>query len=590
MFVNVAAYKFTPLSYLKRHKRELLRICQQQSLKGSILLSPEGINLFVAGTRVGVDALLDSIRAKPGLEDLETKESESLEQPYHRMLVKIKKEIIAFGVEGVHPEKRTSTKLRALELKQWLDEGRDFLLLDVRNEYEIRLGTFSGANSLKIDNFREFPDAVGMLPEESKKRPLVMFCTGGIRCEKAGPLMEQRGFEQVYQLDGGILKYFEECGGNHYDGECFVFDQRVAVDGQLRETEAAQCFACLAPLTSDDQQSETYVAGKSCPHCYQSVDESMATTLRDREDKIRKATNPLPGSIPYINKRPIHIPSESDGLTLLEYLTRTYVFVPPEAWQDRFDRQLLLLDERPVLATHVVKAGDRIEHWFPDTIEPDVNPNIRLIYEDEALIVVNKPAPLPMHPCGRFNRNTLTSILANIYKPQRLRLAHRLDANTSGVVVFSRTRQVAARLQPQFAAGRVAKRYLCLVNGNPPDDEFSCDEAISARSFRAGARTVDRSGLASTTHFIVRERRSGKRAVLEARPITGRTNQIRIHLWHLGWPIEGDPMYRPNHQIQPKQTVSVSDSPLCLHAHSVEFDHPLTGDRVQFQAPEPTWA
>ncbi|MCX6951128.1 MAG: rhodanese-like domain-containing protein [Verrucomicrobia bacterium] len=183
------------------------------------------------------------------------------------MLVKIKKEIIAFGIDGIDPARRPTAKLPARTLKQWLDEGRPVTLLDTRNDYEVRMGTFRGALPARIDHFREFPDAVARLPEELKERPVVMFCTGGIRCEKAGPFMERAGFKHVHQLDGGILKYFEECGGAHYDGECFVFDRRVGVDPSLRETRSVICFNCQMPLTVAEQSDPRYVPDLSCPHC-----------------------------------------------------------------------------------------------------------------------------------------------------------------------------------------------------------------------------------------------------------------------------------------------------------------------------------
>ncbi|MGC4004008.1 MAG: rhodanese-like domain-containing protein [Pirellulales bacterium] len=155
-----------------------------------------------------------------------------------------------------------------MELKTWLDEGRTVTLLDTRNEYEVKLGTFESATTLGIDRFRDFPRAVEALPEELKERPIVMFCTGGIRCEKAGPFMERQGFRNILQLDGGILKYFEECGGSHYRGECFVFDQRVGVDPGLAETDSSQCFRCQTPLTSVEREDSRYVAGVSCPSCF----------------------------------------------------------------------------------------------------------------------------------------------------------------------------------------------------------------------------------------------------------------------------------------------------------------------------------
>ena len=228
--VNIAAYKFATLTDIRELRANLLPRCKAWELKGTILLSPEGINLFVAGATGGIESLLTALRAIPGLDGLEPKYSETDHQPFRRMLVRLKKEIITFGVEGINPALRTSPKLKARELKQWLDEGRPVTLLDTRNDYEVKLGTFRNALPAGIDTFKQFPHAVRKLPAEMKEQPVVMFCTGGIRCEKAGPFMEREGFKNVLQLEGGILKYFEECGGAHYDGECFVFDQRVGVD------------------------------------------------------------------------------------------------------------------------------------------------------------------------------------------------------------------------------------------------------------------------------------------------------------------------------------------------------------------------
>ena len=268
LFINFSAYKFTPLEDLPELKERLLAVTKSRGLRGTILLSPEGINFFVAGPRKEMDELLVELHSVPGLESLQPKESVSEEQPFNRMLVKIKKEIIAFGVEGIDPARRPSAKLSARVLKQWLDEGRPLTMLDTRNDYEVHMGTFRGAIPAGIDNFRDFPAAVAKLPSEMKEQPLVMFCTGGIRCEKAGPFMEQAGFKNVFQLDGGILKYFEECGGAHYDGECFVFDRRVGVDPQLQETNSVMCFNCQMPLLEAEQRHPHYVPDKSCPHCF----------------------------------------------------------------------------------------------------------------------------------------------------------------------------------------------------------------------------------------------------------------------------------------------------------------------------------
>ncbi len=267
--LNLSAYRFTPFAAgdLVPLRDRLRMLTRKLELRGTILLSTEGINLFVAGPRAATDVLLAELRALPGLADLTPKESPSHERPFNRMLVKIKKEIIAFGVEGIDPARDPAPRLAPETLKQWLDEGRPVTLLDTRNDYEIRLGTFKGALVPGIDHFRDFPDAVRRLPESLKQSPVVTFCTGGIRCEKAAPFLRREGFDEVYQLDGGILKYFELCGGEHYTGDCFVFDRRVGVDSSLRETDAVLCFACQMPLTLAEQEDPRYVPDVSCPHC-----------------------------------------------------------------------------------------------------------------------------------------------------------------------------------------------------------------------------------------------------------------------------------------------------------------------------------
>jgi len=238
--LNIAAYKFLPLSDLKSLRAGLQTLCRTANLKGTILLSPEGLNLFVAGAAPGIERLLEELRSWPGLEDLAPKVSITAEQPFRRMLVRLKKEIIAFGVPGIDPARRTSPKLSATELKRWLDEGRPVTLLDTRNDYEVKLGTFRNALPIGIAHFREFPHAVARLPAELKEQPIVMFCTGGIRCEKASSLLLARGFAEVYHLKGGILKYLE-CvleSETRWQGECFVFDERIALGHGLRQRRA----------------------------------------------------------------------------------------------------------------------------------------------------------------------------------------------------------------------------------------------------------------------------------------------------------------------------------------------------------------
>ncbi len=264
----IAAYKFIRLESLPELKVRLSSLCEENELRGTILLSPEGINLFIGGEVRHVEGFLDVLRAMRGFEDLEVKQSESSTRPFGRMFIKIKKQIICFDDESIDPAQRTSPKLPAKTLKQWLDEGRPLTLLDTRNEYEVRIGTFAGAIDPGITNFRDWPAAVEKLSPSLKEEPVVIFCTGGIRCEKAGPYLEQQGFKNVLQLEGGILKYFEECGGAHYNGECFVFDDRVSVDSQLREASTAVCSVCRAQLTPEDLRHPHYVWKESCQHCF----------------------------------------------------------------------------------------------------------------------------------------------------------------------------------------------------------------------------------------------------------------------------------------------------------------------------------
>ena len=588
---NIAGYKFVSLGDLRELRERLIAKCKDWGLKGTILLSTEGINLFVAGSPEKVDLLMAELRRVPGLEELEVKVSDSDHQPFNRMLVRIKREIIAFGVPGIDPARRSSPKLAPKELKKWLDEGRPMTLLDTRNDYEVKLGTFKNALPIGIDHFRDFPKAVGKLPEEMKEAPIVMFCTGGIRCEKAGPFMEAKGFKKVFQLEGGILKYFEECGGAHYDGECFVFDQRVGVDPSLHETESAQCFQCLTPLTKADQEDERYEAGKSCPYCYKTTEEQLRSRVAERQEAIRRAVTPLPGSVPYDNYRPVSVPSECEGYTLLEFLGRVLPHVPRQEWEQLCEAGLMLDWQRnPVKRDHRVRAGERYLQKLPALVDPLVSGDIRVLHEDEALIVLAKPAPLPMHAGGRFGRNTLQYILNEVYYPQKPHPAHRLDANTTGVLLLARTRHFASKLQPQFARGEVRKTYLVKVSGHPAEDAFSCDAPIGTEARAAGTREVDyEAGLASRTDFRVIRRNLDGTALLEANPLTGRTNQIRIHLWQMGLPVCGDPVYLEGRKIGSTQTLAVENPPLCLHAWKIAFRHPLTMEPVEFNAPAPEW-
>lgn len=597
-YLNIAAYKFVPLAERKQLRRELRAACEAAELRGTILLSREGINMFIAGKEEPLRQFLDLLTAKPQFAELDVKESWSDHQPFSRMLVRLKAEIISMGIPGIDPGNRTSPKLSAAELKRWLDEGRDITLLDVRNDYEVGIGTFTGARAIGLDHFRNFPAAVATLPAELHGKPVVMFCTGGIRCEKAGPYMEQQGFKDIYQLDGGILKYFEDCGGAHYDGDCFVFDKRVALDPNLKQSDLALCFVCQAILTPEDQASNHYVINRSCPHCYHDRDESQKQpTIEERNLAIRAATNPLPGSIPYDNVRPIRIPERLAGVALMECVKDLFPHMGEAYWVDEFTVGRVRLGDRIVDGKAIAKSGQRYSHWFPLTVEPDVNADIKVLFEDASLVVVDKPAPLPMHPSGRFNRNSLIWILRSALEMPCLRPVHRLDANTTGVAIFAKTKAIAVEMQRQFDAQRVLKTYLAQCHGVPSQERFTCDAPLTRFPSVAGSRDIDDSEpdeatLQCETRFVRLRPADNDTAIVQAQPITGRTNQIRLHLWHLGHPIVGDPMYLPCGKLGEIQTLDLPSSrrePMRLHAWQVEFKHPLTRVSMRLIAPEPTW-
>jgi UPF0176 protein len=261
--INIAGYRFIAIPDTAALRSRLEDSCTGLALKGTILLSQEGININLAGSVAAADEFKQTLQQDPRFKDMTFRQSFSAQVPFKFLKVKIRKEIITLRRDEVRPEQQRAATISPQQLKQWLDEKREITLLDTRNDYEVHFGTFKNAQHYQLKDFSSFAS----VPTTPAHKPIVMFCTGGIRCEKAALHLQNRGVGEVFQLEGGILNYFAEVGGAHYNGECFVFDQRVSVDTNLQETGTLQCKNCNGPITQDAQAAATYIPDISCPAC-----------------------------------------------------------------------------------------------------------------------------------------------------------------------------------------------------------------------------------------------------------------------------------------------------------------------------------
>jgi UPF0176 protein len=290
-YLTAALYKFVELPNFVALQPNIHEACMAYHIKGTILLAREGINGTIAGKPDDIHAVLHFLRTDPIFEgkfvDLEHKESYADEHPFYRMKVKLKKEIVTMGVPSVNPNNTVGTYVKPEDWNALISDP-DVILLDTRNDYEVHIGTFKGAIDPKTTTFREFPKYVAKNLDKTKHKKVAMFCTGGIRCEKASSYMLEQGFDEVYHLQGGILKYLETVPEEQslWQGECFVFDQRVAVKHGLEVGEYDQCYACRMPLSPEELKSPHYTAGISCPHCYNSLTEEKKKSLTERQKQV----------------------------------------------------------------------------------------------------------------------------------------------------------------------------------------------------------------------------------------------------------------------------------------------------------------
>ena len=268
---NITGYKFIPITDRKSLQGKIQKHSNKLGLKGTVLISEKGLNFSIAGEHKAIQDFVKFLRSDKRFSDIDIKTTYNDYQPFRKMLVRIKKEIISMGIDEIDPFTFTGEKITPKELQDKLNNNEDIVLLDTRNEYEVRLGTFEDAVDLNLDSFRDFPTKIMSLDQKMKNKEIVMFCTGGVRCEKASALMLKNGFKNVKQIDGGVIKYFEDTGGSYWNGDCFVFDDRVALDKNLNETDYILCFRCREPLNKKEIDSDKYKIDEYCPYCFDEV-------------------------------------------------------------------------------------------------------------------------------------------------------------------------------------------------------------------------------------------------------------------------------------------------------------------------------
>lgn len=302
-FRVAALYKFVALEDAARLRQQLLDLCEKLGIRGTLIVAGEGINGTVAGKETAIADLVAWLQSRNDIGRLEVKYADAAEMPFHRMKVRLKKEIVTLGVDGIDPVTQAGTRVSGPEWNE-LISAPDTIVIDTRNDYEVKLGTFEGAVDPATETFRDFPAWVEANRDRLAGRKVAMFCTGGIRCEKATALVKAAGFDDVYHLDGGILRYLEEMPAQEslWQGECFVFDERVSVTHGLERGEARLCRACRRPLTPEERASPLHVEGISCVHCHGERADDDRARYAERQRQVELAERR--GAGPHVGRQP----------------------------------------------------------------------------------------------------------------------------------------------------------------------------------------------------------------------------------------------------------------------------------------------
>ncbi len=289
-----AFYKFVDWNNLKRKKSEIEKLCLKNNIVGTILLANEGINGTIAGSEESILAVIKGLKDDPLLLDIEPKFSKAEGEIFKRMKVRLKKEIVSMGMENIRPANLKGKTVKTGDWNELISDPKT-LVIDTRNQYECAIGTFKGSLDPKTKSFRDFPEwsknNLKAIMKKEGKTKVAMFCTGGIRCEKASSHLLEEGIEEVYQLEGGILKYLENISSDEslWEGDCFVFDERVSIQHGLVEGNYSMCHACRMPIDDDDMKSKKYSEGISCPHCYATHSEERKERFAERQKQIKLA-------------------------------------------------------------------------------------------------------------------------------------------------------------------------------------------------------------------------------------------------------------------------------------------------------------
>ena len=599
VLLHSAFYKFVRLSDVDA-VAELLRELSHDVL-GSILVAAEGINGMVAAAPAALTAFELSLTTEARLHGLFTgmafKHSACTTAPFQRMKVHSKPEVLPLGVDGVEAVGHQGIQLNPQQWRELMRQD-DVVLIDNRNHFEFRLGRFKGAVDPQVHNFRDFPAWVqAQLPIwKAQKKRVAMYCTGGIRCEKTSAWMTQLGMP-VLELEGGILNYFAQMpdAQKEWEGECFVFDNRVALNTRLEETPTraedvygdasdekwrlarAQRLVSNAPVfTPSPLTGEGWGGGENSEPKPSHANDLTSSPALPRQGGGSKTRAPLPTKNG-VGPSCIVLP-QGPWPTIAEFLIERFSGVSKSTWQHRIQHGEVFDNYgTPITPTQRHQAGLKLYYYRHIEAEERIPFDATVLFQDDLLVVADKPHFLPVTPGGKYLQETLLVRLKQLLGIDDLTPIHRLDRETAGVVMFCTNPKARAAYAAMFARRQVVKRYEAIVAWSdniklPLTHHSRMEEADHFMRMREVSGTPN-----SETHIELMSV-DGHQAHLKLSPVTGRKHQLRVHCAGLGMPIVNDALYPV---MKPQQADDFAQ-PLRLIAHSIAFTDPVTGQAREF--------